>query len=166
MISILKLADEESCMYVKCLAIQVHTHVHCGATNATPGTAYVCSCYIVYLCTRSGWATSSKATPTRMSATKELNHLLSAKVSFERVLSWRACTTKLASRSAPTARRGWEKWVMHGHRGRRVSQGAIYALQAWEACSVSQDKHTRTCTEQQYVLILICTLLSHSFKLI
>ena len=32
---------------------------------------------------------------------------------------------------------------MHGHRGGRVSQGAIYALQTWEACSGSQDKHTK-----------------------
>ena len=54
MISMLKLADEESCMYMKCLAIQVRTYVHCGATNATTATAYVCSCYIVYLCSRSG----------------------------------------------------------------------------------------------------------------
>ena len=28
MISILKLADEESCMYMKCLAIQVCTYIH------------------------------------------------------------------------------------------------------------------------------------------
>ena len=54
MISIPKLADEESCMYMKCLAIQVCTYVHCEATNATTGTAYVCSCYTVYLCSRSG----------------------------------------------------------------------------------------------------------------
>ena len=32
---------------------------------------------------------------------------------------------------------------MHGHRGGRRSQGAVYALQAWEACSGYQDKHTK-----------------------
>ena len=54
MISVLKLADEESCMYIKCLAIQVCRYVHREATNDSKGTAYVCSCYIVYLCSRSG----------------------------------------------------------------------------------------------------------------
>ena len=53
MISILKLADEESCMYMKCIVIQVCKYIHCEATNATIATAYICSCYIVYLCSRS-----------------------------------------------------------------------------------------------------------------
>ena len=43
MISILKLADEESCMYMKGLAIRVckyvRTYIHNGVTNATTGTA-------------------------------------------------------------------------------------------------------------------------------
>ena len=77
-----------------------------------------------------------------MSATKELNHLLSAKVSFERLLSWRACTTRPASWLLPLQRE-WEKGVIHGHRKERMSQGTMYTLQAWEACSVSQNKHTK-----------------------
>ena len=35
MISILKLADEESCMDMKCLVIQVRIYIRCGATNFT-----------------------------------------------------------------------------------------------------------------------------------
>ena len=40
MISILKLVDEDSCMDIKCLAIQVH----CGGTNATTATV---QCHVV-----------------------------------------------------------------------------------------------------------------------
>ena len=39
--------------------------------------------------------------------------------------------------------RKWEEGVIHGHRGGRVSQGAMDALQAWDACSGSQDEHTK-----------------------
>ena len=48
MISILKLADEESCMYLKCLAGYRYVHTY------TAGTSCVRSYYIVYLCTMSG----------------------------------------------------------------------------------------------------------------
>ena len=76
-------------------------------------------------CSKSGWDTSSKATPTKMSATNELNRLLSAKVSLDRVLSRRACTTRLASWSTPTAE-GWGggEVTAHGYWG-KMSQGAI-----------------------------------------
>ena len=33
---------------------------------------------------------------------------------------------------------GGHTWAQRG----RVSQGAMYALQAWEACSGYQDEHT------------------------
>ena len=77
-----------------------------------------------------------------MSATKELNHLLSAKVSFERVLSRRACTTRPASWSVPTAKgvgEGGHTWAWRG----KSESGGNVCFAAWKACSVSQDKHTK-----------------------
>ena len=81
-----------------------------------------------------------------MSATKELNRLLSAKVSFERVLSWRACTTRPTSWLLPLQRE-WEKGVIHGHREERMSQGAMYAVSL-------RINTLRTCTEHQTVQVL------------
>ena len=52
-----------------------------------------------------------------MSATKEMKHLLSAKVSFERVLIRRACTIRPASWSAATALgvgEGGHTWSLRG----------------------------------------------------
>ena len=42
MISILKLADEQSCMYMKCLAIQVRTYIHTlGLVSGPPFMLYI-----------------------------------------------------------------------------------------------------------------------------